>query len=207
MDKFKVIHKEAKDNVSTAQFKMKARHDAKRNAQAPLFKVGDKVLLKVPRIKPGLSKKFKGLFRGPYIISEILPNGATYRLKHLSGQPVTNTCHADRLKPYTERVVKAAVPQPPQANAPPDTSDDEYEEVESDTDDDDMDDTPDVGRTYTIEKILNCRVVNGEKRYLIKWLGYNRHHNTYEPARNILNKQLIADFENTHTGNKKSTSK
>uniref|UniRef100_A0A914C330 Chromo domain-containing protein n=1 Tax=Acrobeloides nanus TaxID=290746 RepID=A0A914C330_9BILA len=56
-------------------------------------------------------------------------------------------------------------------------------------------------RIYYINDILDKRVtkVNGEEKeeYLIKWMFYSDEANSWEPAFNILNKQLITDFENS----------
>jgi hypothetical protein len=115
-----------------------------------------------------------------------LPSGATYRLASLSGKPFPNTVHADRLKPYVERPKEQAREPPILPSKPTGASDEEYE-----TDSDD----PDDGRIYTIEKILKKRVRNGQTFYKIHWAGFSAAHDTWEPAKNILDKILLEQFE------------
>jgi transposase InsO family protein len=64
IDKFKFLHKAAKDSLVESQKRMKAIYDRKASSSAPSFQVGDKVLVKVPRIKVGVSKKFMHPYRG-----------------------------------------------------------------------------------------------------------------------------------------------
>ena len=63
-------------------------------------------------------------------------------------------------------------------------------------DDGDVFDEPDV---YRVEQILARRTKRrGRARareYLVRWSGFDDSHNTWEPASNILDEQLIADFE------------
>ena len=47
-------------------------------------------------------------------------------------------------------------------------------------------DIPESDRVYRIEKILKNRTKNGKKEYLIKWKGYPKEYNSWEPAENIL---------------------
>uniref|UniRef100_A0A914E0B7 Chromo domain-containing protein n=1 Tax=Acrobeloides nanus TaxID=290746 RepID=A0A914E0B7_9BILA len=55
-------------------------------------------------------------------------------------------------------------------------------------------------QVFNVEDIFDKRVTieNGKKRseYLIKWMFYPTEASTWEPASNIINKQLIKDFEN-----------
>eukprot|EP00698_Gefionella_okellyi_P011980 TRINITY_DN3200_c0_g1_i1.p1 TRINITY_DN3200_c0_g1~~TRINITY_DN3200_c0_g1_i1.p1 ORF type:complete len:1376 (-),score=314.16 TRINITY_DN3200_c0_g1_i1:537-4664(-) len=51
---------------------------------------------------------------------------------------------------------------------------------------------------FTVEAIMDRRRVKGEVEYLIKWLDYPPEQNTWEPARNVLNTELVAAFEAAH---------
>jgi hypothetical protein len=93
IDRLKVIHTQIAANLQSAQEKMKVTHDKK--ATVPKFVVGDKVLLHNPAVKPGRSKKFHRPWRGPYIISKVIPP-ATYKLSYMSGEFLPNTTHANR---------------------------------------------------------------------------------------------------------------
>jgi hypothetical protein len=47
---------------------------------------------------------------------------------------------------------------------------------------------------YEVEKILNKKTVKGNNMYLIKWKGYGKRHNSWEPETN-LNGELLQSFE------------
>ena len=47
---------------------------------------------------------------------------------------------------------------------------------------------------YNAEKILECRTLNGQVQYLVKWAGYPLSDATWEPETNILDPRLLANF-------------
>jgi hypothetical protein len=73
IDRFKYIHQAAKDNLINAQKRMKTQYDKKASDALPSFAPGDKVLVKVPRVKKGRSRKFLHPYWGPYVITEAIP--------------------------------------------------------------------------------------------------------------------------------------
>lgn len=59
---------------------------------------------------------------------------------------------------------------------------------------------------YEVEKIVDVREnKNGDKEYLIKWIGYSDSDNTWEPSKNI-QQNLINSFESERSKKRRSQS-
>lgn len=55
---------------------------------------------------------------------------------------------------------------------------------------------------YEVERILDCRTVNGKREYLIKWKEYDAKFNTWEPEENLTGcKQLLNRFKGKENKN------
>lgn len=46
-------------------------------------------------------------------------------------------------------------------------------------------DSGEAPEEYVVEKIIDCRIKNGVKEYLLKWIGYDDKDNTWEPESKI----------------------
>ena len=49
---------------------------------------------------------------------------------------------------------------------------------------------------FEVEKIINKRMVRGEKKFLVRWKGYMAEKDTWESRENLENaKELVEEFE------------
>lgn len=60
---------------------------------------------------------------------------------------------------------------------------------------------------FSVERVEDKRTVSGRTEYYLKWKGYPRSENTWEPVENLDCPDLIAAFEESLTNNKKDTKK
>ena len=174
----KTIQESTKNAIKAIQKSNEAmeKHSNKKRLPAN-FQVNDKVLLSTRNLKleegAGI-RKLSPKFCGPFEITEKV-NEVTYRLnlsQPMIDRGIHNAFHASLLKPYTEDKFRRQV-QPP----PPLRLDDGTEE-------------------YEVEKILGTRKNRGKRQYLVKWLGYPDHENTWLDSKDLTNcKDLVKQFE------------
>lgn len=68
INRVKIIHEIAKRNLEKSQEKNKQYYD--KTTKQPKFQVGDRVLLKVEKVRPGRKKKLEPKWTGPFSIIE-----------------------------------------------------------------------------------------------------------------------------------------
>jgi hypothetical protein len=96
----KLLHDQAKENISKAQLTQKMNYD-KNRLNAPEYKVGDKVMVYVPpRKHKGLTTKFLDKWEGPYTITSVL--GQNNVVVEISVKN-RKTFNIDKVKLYKER--------------------------------------------------------------------------------------------------------
>lgn len=163
----------AKKCLMQAQDRQKAYADTKRRDVS--FAVGQLVLLSTKNIKlkktADMVRKLMPKWVGPFrVLEHVGPVAVRLELPaHLKIHPVF---HVSLVKEY--RSDGALQPLPPM---------------------DFIDNDP----VYKVDRLLSSRVrKRGSRRvteYLVRWEGYSPMHDSWEPAVNILDKSLIADFK------------
>src|SRR5207249_3807977 len=93
------LQEEARANIEAAQIKYK-RHYEKKRFNAPVFAVGDIVVMRRAPAMTGQPTKTQPKYRGPLTVTEVLPSD-TYRVADLlrrEGQLYASTAHVSQLK-------------------------------------------------------------------------------------------------------------
>ena len=132
------------------------------------FQVGDQVWLSTKNIalEDGSgSRKLNPKYCGPLTITKII-NDVTVKLKlpqPMIERGIHNAFHVSLLKPYYKDSFDRDEPPPP-----PIQFDDGHQE-------------------YEVEKILRHRRKRNTLQYLVKWVGYPDHENSWIPKENLIN--------------------
>ena len=195
-------------NTQRAQLKMKARYD--QSARSVPHTIGQRVWVYTPKHRKVLSKKLLHNYHGLYhIVGKLSP--VHFKLRTLENKPVNAPVHANRLKPYFDpKDCPIVAPQedPPMGNEPylndNDLPADSFPslashalppsshpnnvaatEVTTST-------AENADQIYDAEQIVWVR--HGKPEYLIKWCGYAKCYNTWEPPDHILDECLWTDF-------------
>jgi hypothetical protein len=176
-DKFRYIGKlrsalaQAQAAYSTSTDKQRRRdakiwEDAMVKYREKEYEVGDYVMLYTPTCEDGLRPKLATMWRGPYeVIAKPSPVNYTIRHLMLAGKP-EQTVYAHRLKRYCPR-------------NDGETQVAEHERAQAL--DLELADQPGEVLRIAAEKVVGERVHNRKKQYRIRWRGYSRHHDTWEP--------------------------
>lgn len=172
----KDLHDFAQRSLTDAATNMKHFADRCRSPP-PSFKVGDKVFLDASDLRSTCpSRKLDDKRHGPFTITRVL-SPLNYKLAlpphwHLS----TSVFHVSKLRPFISDPSGSTSALPP----PPTLISDHLE--------------------YEVEKILDSHLSHRQGlQYLVKWKGYGREDNSWEPVKNLGNaKTAISLFHRSH---------
>ena len=165
-DMLKTLHQELAEDIRFISQKSSLYYNRKRS-MGPTLKKGDKVYLVRRNIRTKRpSDKLDHRKLGPFEIDEVI-GPVNYKLKLPKTMNIHNVFHVSLLE-------KA----PPGAPPAPKT---EIQPVNPEAE-------------YEVEDILDCRYFGSQIKYLIKWLGYPRSEDTWEPLGNLNCPEKLAEF-------------
>jgi dipeptidase len=139
------------------------------------FNVGDLVLLKGKDLKiRAANTKLAAKNYGPYEIIEKLGK-ATFKLKLPAKTRTHDVFHASKFIRYHRDTIGKRNP----TNPPP-------LEIEGHDE-------------FEVERILDSRIHYRKVQYLVKWVGYDASHDSWEPVSHVDNaKKAVAEFHKKH---------
>ena len=155
----------------------KKRMTTSMSPQAPRFQLGDKVWLQAKQIKiHQQSAKLGPKQLGPFEVTEVLSD-VNYRLALPPALRLHDVFHVDRLSPYQGNEVNGLTPPPPD----PITVDREEE--------------------YEVDHIRDSKMFGRTLKYLVRWKGYGKGEDTWEPLSNLANSpQVVEEFHARNPG-------
>ena len=168
-EQMKNIHEEAGAALSKVHDNMQHYMDFNRS-DTPNYKVGDKVWLSTKNLNINHStRKLAEHQLGPFMIIKVIsPN--TMKLKLPTSFRIHDVINVSHLHPYKP-------PTPGPMVTPP-------ESIK-------VEETP----KYEVEEVLDFCLKWGALEYLVKWSGYTKDYDTWEPEANCANsRDLIEDF-------------
>jgi hypothetical protein len=144
-----------------------AHYYNQRRSVEPTLKEGDKVYLLRRNIKTKRpSDKLDHKKLGPFKIKKKI-GPVNYELELPRTMRIHPVFHIALLEPAPE-----GAPEAPRTEISPEFQNAEYE----------------------VEQILDCKLVRGKKKYLVKWLGYTDAENTWEPLENFSDPEQVREF-------------
>ena len=180
----------AEENIKKSQESSKTYYDKK--SKNPNFSLGDRVLLYVPKIPTGVSKKLHRKEEGPYYITATGP-GYTYKLRDCStNKQMKSLVHANRLKPYYDPSDRILQPMT-QAQNPPTVADHSNAATSTDSQ---QTQHPRVDEWRQVERLLATKMISGVRYYRVKWTDNTP--SSWEPVQNI-SQPLLHAYHITHT--------
>jgi len=154
----------AKRTMQIAAQKSKWTYDKKHTDRS--FEVGDRVWVHNPATEEGLSSKLTHHWFGPLRITE-KKSDLTYSLEDFNKKPLKAPVNIKRMKQFIPYV-------------DPETDDHMIfaEETDLARQQEIADDQLETDEEYEIEKIVSHKTERDSTRYLVRWLGYKKEHDS-----------------------------
>ena len=160
-------------------------HYADQHRRPLALSVGDQVLLSTEHLKlqEGQANKLRSKFIGPFLVNQVVSSVA-YRLQLPATLKLHPVFHVSRLRPYKDGSAEFSHRAEDQRPLP---------EV-----------MPDGEEEYEVDRIVaeRTRSIRGRSRleYLVHWVGYPQHEQTWEPAANLRHaQQKVQEFHRRAT--------
>ena len=171
INRLKLVHEQAAKNTKIAQTESKAKHDVK--AKESNFLLGEQVLLKVHKVRPGFTKKFEDKYTGPFYVRDKGPYD-TYKIADCRNDKcVKNFINAQDLKRYYD-------PQNYRYEPPEDESESDADTIVYDpneNDDNELEVNRDSTKNETGKNEHHTEQTEGKKNKKVpkgKWYSVNK---------------------------------
>ncbi len=172
LQQLKMAREDAIRLMQEAQARMVRQEDVHRRP-APAYKKGDKVMLSTANLKlpETLSSKLQHRFIGPFTVTEVM-SPVTFKLDIPAayGSRLHRVFHSSLLAPY---ITDTEHPE----HVPPEPPGPVFEEDDQ----------------YLVEALLKHKGKGKNRRYRVRWLGYNQSHDSWVLADNI-EPSLITEY-------------
>lgn len=222
IDRLKLVHEQATTNSQLSQAESKQAHDAK--AKESNFLLGEQVLLKIHKTRPGYAKKLEDKFSGPFYIREKGPFD-TYKVADCrDNKVVKNFINAQDLKRYydpqnyryeppdddlfeTESNADTVIYDPnenePNNSQQLNANENTDKEQKKDERHEINEQKPKTDAWYSVNKIIKQRQVGQKKQFLLEWSDV-RFKPSWQDEENV-SEELKRQFyiRHTRTGKKR----
>ena len=177
LEKMKEIHEEVHSAIVDAQAMQAKYYDAKHTQRK--YEVGNMVMLNAKNIRTDRpSKKLDYKLLGPYKITAKI-GAQAYRLELPDSSRIHPVFHVALLEPFHQNKLAGREEAPPK---PVGTITENRDE-----------------REWEVETVLDSRFINKKLFYKVRWKGFSKAHDDWQPAKNLANAAvLVEEFHQSH---------